>query len=220
MSGEAVRRDVRGRDVKGDKVRGDSARTSLRDVFGPVAATCHGDEGLSGLSTVICGCGRRACCCCFLRSFCDNFGAVALVLSSFALERLMERLEMRVEEACAMISRMSSFEDGSAGEDHIFVAVAEGGVGGSVVIPSPVGWLGRDEGSSSGSSGSFHIADGVLEAEFRSGLGLILGDRGLPGERGSSSSISNMRSVVESFGRMLGLNGAFRAALDLLLDFS
>jgi hypothetical protein len=44
------------------------------------------------------------------------------------------------------------------------------------------------------------------------------GDLGLP--RGPSSSITNIRSTVESFGLRLGLKGAFRVALDLRLALS
>lgn len=216
-----MRRGVRGLEVRGDKASGDSARTSFSEVFGPVAATCQGDEGLlSGLSSVICGCWRRAAACCFLRSFWDSLGVEVLVLSSLALERLIERLETRVVEAWAIISRISSLEDGRAGDDHLFVAVADGGVAVPLWIPSPVSRDVSDEVSSSTCSVSCQIADGVLDAELNLGLGLIKGDLGLPGASGSSSSISNIRSAVESFGRMLGLNGAFRAALDLLLDFS
>lgn len=119
-----------------------------------------------------------------------------------------------------MISRMSSFVEGRAGEDHFFVLDVDGGVVVPLWIPRLATRVGSDRGSSSSSSLSFQFAEGSLDDGLRSGLGLIAGDLGLPGARGSSSSMSNMRSAVESFGRMLGLNGAFRAAFDFRRDFS
>jgi hypothetical protein len=48
-----------------------------------------------------------------------------------------------------MISLKSNFEDGSAGEDHVLVLGAEGGVAFPIPIPNPVGLEGKEEGSSS-----------------------------------------------------------------------
>ena len=100
--------------------------TSFRDVFRPVAATCHGDEDFpSGLSTVMRGCDdaccSASCCCCFLRSLCEGLLADLVIAWSLirCAERLMERFETLLDEACAIISRISNFDDGSFGDDHL-----------------------------------------------------------------------------------------------------
>lgn len=123
-----------------------------------------------------------------------------------------------------MISRMSSFDDGSAVADHFFGADA--GLLLRFRIPKPgvleyrdvVSSLGMDPNSTS-SSCKFGLG-GSLD-EVNSGAGFGDGNLGLPIEWLSpSSSMSNIKSTVESFGLMLGLKGAFRAALNFLLDFS
>ena len=62
------------------------------------------------------------------------------------------------------------------------------------------------------------LATGALPAVASSAVGFKIGDLELA--NASSSSISNIRSMVESFGRMTGLKGAFRAALDFLRPLS
>jgi hypothetical protein len=39
----------------------------------------------------------------------------------FWAERLIDKAEILVEEVWAMISRISNFDDGSAGDDHVLV---------------------------------------------------------------------------------------------------
>ena len=103
-----------------------SLNTSFRDVFRPVAATCHGDDGFpSGLSTVIRGCDdnccNASCWSCFLRSFCESLLTDLVMAWSLTrcFERLIERLETLLDEACAIISLMSNFDEGNFGDVHL-----------------------------------------------------------------------------------------------------
>ena len=40
---------------------------------------------------------------------------------AFSAERLIDKAEVLVDDAWAMISRISSLDEGSAGDDHVFV---------------------------------------------------------------------------------------------------
>jgi len=105
-----------------------------------------------------------------------------------------------------MMSRMSSF-DGSTGDDQILDELVDDGE-----MPSrtsiPVNLGGKVEKSLSVASALLHWVGGVLNADADSEVGFSAGDLEILGVSGSSSSISNMRSMVESFGRILGLKGA------------
>jgi len=136
VSGEAVRRGVNGLDGignprvfvgSGDGEEIGSLKTSFNEVFGPVVATCQGDAVFpSAFSIEIRGWLIDCCmasCCCFLRSFCESFGGACLLAAVsivFCAERLIDNAEVLLDEAWAMISRISSFDDGSDGDDHVF----------------------------------------------------------------------------------------------------
>ena len=66
-------------------------------------------------------CCSASCCCCFLRSFWESLLADLVMAWSLisCAERLIERFETLLDEAWAMISRMSSLDDGSLGDDHV-----------------------------------------------------------------------------------------------------
>ncbi len=103
------------------------------------------------------------------------------------------------------MSRMSSF-DGSTGDDQVLVLVEDGEV--PFRTPSPINFGGKVENSLSVASVLLHWVGGVLDVDASSEVGFSAGDLEILGVSGSSSSISNMRSTVESFGRILGLKGA------------
>ena len=93
VSGDAVRRGVEPPEAIGDaRAVPVSAvedfgllRTSFNEVFCPRPATCQGEAGLlSSLLSEIWGLSILCCmiCCCFLRSFCDNFKRACLFVAS------------------------------------------------------------------------------------------------------------------------------------------
>ncbi len=92
-------------------------RRSFRDVFAPGEAICHGDPcpGVSacgsttGGVTVSCGVRSAARCCCFLRSFCDNLPVLLGGVGEEDAARPADILEILLDDACAMMSFISSF---------------------------------------------------------------------------------------------------------------
>jgi hypothetical protein len=67
-----------------------------------------------------------------LRSFCESFrgGVFVPAAASFAFwtERLIDRFEVRLDDACAIISFIPNFIGARAGDDHVLLIFAGGGV--------------------------------------------------------------------------------------------
>ena len=104
-----------------------SPRTSLREIFGPVDAPCHGDLGtaLLGGVDVVEGIGTAAglsawWCCCFLRSRCDNLPveAPATLSDLIVCDKPRESSDGRLDAAWAMMSFISNFNDEEPGVPH------------------------------------------------------------------------------------------------------
>jgi len=140
VSGDAVRRMLReggGMDeclISGagsDELLTSWLITSLSDVLKPVW-TCQGDRDFPFEMALGRGCDVAccsACCCCFLRSFCETLCTDAVVAAfsfSFWAEKPMERFEVRLVEAWAIISFMPSFDEESGVDDHGFPLGVEG----------------------------------------------------------------------------------------------
>jgi hypothetical protein len=237
VSGEAVLRGLKervgtgrssGRVGVADGDGFDSLRTSFKEVFVPFEANCHGDDDLTSASVLAIWYWAAACCCCFLRSFCESFwgGVVAPAASLvFWAERLIDKFDVRVADACAIISFMPNFVGVRIGDDHVFVT----GVGGGVptfwrLEPADFGRLGESAwfwlvSESPTQTAGIHAKD-VLAGLISSEVAIGFGDVGSFDVNVSSSSMSNIKSTVESFGRMVGLKGAFRDVLDFRLALS
>jgi hypothetical protein len=106
--------------VRGDAgdwlVGSESVLTLTAAEFPFVGYICQGDALLDGdevatgaIELLFVPC----CCCCFLRSFCDGLNDPDVFRSlAGAAESPSEMLDVRVEEACAMISCSPSFDEG------------------------------------------------------------------------------------------------------------
>ncbi len=134
----------------------------------------------------------------------------------------MDKAELRLDEACAIISRILSFDDGSAGVDHDFMLTGD-----PFIFRIPI--LDLSTGLSNPSSIGIDL-DSMFSHEAR-WLGDFLvifevdivkgfANAGLLTSEASSSSISNIKSMVESWGFILGLKGAFRIDCCFRRDFS
>jgi hypothetical protein len=124
-------------------------------------AICHGDAGLEDAS------GARGTTgalfvpcwiCCFLRSFCEGLNEPEVFRSLVGVaERPREMLDVRVVEACAMISCSPSFDDasGAAPQGRDGASEEEVAVEGSIrgVVCTGVRVL---KGDDSGSCATFH----------------------------------------------------------------
>jgi hypothetical protein len=237
----------------GDGVLASALKTSLRDSVGPARGTCQGVKGLGldggGTPEEFCGtacwsacCCCCCCCCCFFRSFWDIFGAAAFAAASafaFSADRLIDSVEVRPLEACAMISFISSFDEGRVVKDQGMLVAVEppSALKMSVVVRGEI-TVGTIEGTVGLITGGFPMLEnsrsltpchtsfeavGVTGLETPSSVGstgVCLGDAGFARIPASSSSMSNIKSATESFGRMAGLKGAFRVVLVFLRIFS
>ena len=163
---------------------------------------------------------NASCCSCFLRSFWESLLADLVVAWSFTRcsERLIERFETLLDDVCAIISRMSNFDDESFGEDHLAVEV-DGDSDLSFLILSLEFLEGYIDALLSKDPSTDGV-EGTRDISFISEFEFDFKELELAGNKVSSSSISNIRSFADSLGRILGLKGAFRAAFDFLLGVS